>query len=61
MLLLTGEPISTRWTPAIKAEIKQSRVGVTRTLVVSALAQLLATTHRPDPVNPSISADFAGA
>ncbi len=29
-----GEPISSRWTPAIKTEIKQSRVGVTRQLVV---------------------------
>ncbi|KAK9907451.1 hypothetical protein WJX75_003998 [Coccomyxa subellipsoidea] len=30
---LAGEPISSRWTPAIKTEIKQSRVGVTRRLV----------------------------
>ncbi|BDA50894.1 Epimerase family protein SDR39U1 homolog, chloroplastic [Coccomyxa sp. Obi] len=30
---LAGEPISSRWTPAIKAEIKQSRVGVTRQIV----------------------------
>ncbi|EIE27150.1 hypothetical protein COCSUDRAFT_11508, partial [Coccomyxa subellipsoidea C-169] len=30
---LAGEPISSRWTPAIKTEIKQSRVGVTRQLV----------------------------
>ena len=29
-----GEPIGTRWTPAIKAEIKRSRVGVTRAIVV---------------------------
>ncbi|KAK9825130.1 hypothetical protein WJX81_001833 [Elliptochloris bilobata] len=30
---LAGEPIGTRWTPAIKAEIKRSRVGVTRAIV----------------------------
>ena len=35
-----GEPIGTRWTPAIKAEIKRSRVGVTRQLVVRGLCHL---------------------
>jgi hypothetical protein len=32
---LAGEPIGTRWTPEVKAEIKRSRVGVTTKLVVS--------------------------
>ena len=36
-----GEPIGTRWTPAIKAEIKRSRVGVTRQLVVRRRSLLL--------------------
>ncbi|CAK0784695.1 hypothetical protein CVIRNUC_007899 [Coccomyxa viridis] len=30
---LAGEPISTRWTPAVKQEIKQSRIAVTRQVV----------------------------
>ncbi|CAL5223129.1 g5594 [Coccomyxa viridis] len=30
---LAGEPISTRWTQAVKAEIKQSRIAVTRQVV----------------------------
>lgn len=30
---LAGEPIATRWTPELKAEIKRSRVGVTTSVV----------------------------
>lgn len=33
---LAGEPIGTRWTPEIKAEIKRSRLNVTRSVVVNA-------------------------
>ena len=33
-LCAAGEPISTRWTQAVKQEIKQSRIAVTRQVVV---------------------------
>ena len=33
-LFAPGEPISTRWTQAVKQEIKQSRIAVTRQVVV---------------------------
>ena len=36
-----GEPISTRWTQAVKAEIKQSRIAVTRQVVVRIPAPLI--------------------
>lgn len=34
-LPLTGEPIATRWTPDIKAEVKRSRVATTRQLAAA--------------------------
>ena len=33
-LKCAGEPISTRWTSSVKTEIKDSRVNVTRSIVV---------------------------